>query len=188
MTAKKWLMITATLALPLAACSQEPSAYVFGIEKMFSKSSPTTLNVATIDVFNEAMGESESAFDDYFTEDVEKWARLRFSPVGSNGTAVIKVTEMKITEHEGKVCNTFMAPAKDEYLATLTVRVSINDAIGFEKSYVENTVKRSTFVPSNINLVERENAVRKLITEVIIGMDEQLSANVKNHLSYNISQ
>lgn len=187
MTAKKWLMITATLALPLAACSQEPEAYVFGIEKMFPKSSPTTLNVATIDVFNEAMGTSDSAFDTYFTEDIEKWARLRFLPVGSMGTAVIKVTEMKIAEHERKICNTLM-PSKDEYLATLTVRVSINDAMGFEKSYVENTVKRSTFVPSNINLVERENAVRKLITEVIIAMDEQLSANVKNHLSYNISQ
>lgn len=187
MISKKWLFVSSALSLFVAGCSNEPQTKSFEIEKMFTQTQPTTLGVSTVDIFNEAQSTTDSSFDIFFTEDVEKWARKRFKPVGDQGHGVIKITELSIKEHEGKVCGTLVTPSKDEYLASLTIRVSVNNAMGFEKSYVENTVKRSTFVPTNITLIERENAVRKLITDVIVEMDAQLAKNIKNHLSYTLS-
>lgn len=165
-----------------AGCSTPESPKVFSIEKMFSNSPAISLGVSTIDVYNETSCDCD--YENFFAQDVEKWARTRFLPTGSQGQAKIKVSEMKIVEHPARIIGNLVTPAKDEYRATLTVRVSVTDDLGFEKSYIENTVKRAAYVPSNISLVEREYAVRKLITEIIVEMDGQISSNINNNLSY----
>lgn len=179
----KKLLISAALSLFISGCTTEESPRVFSIEKMFSKSPAIALGVSKVDVYNEASCGCD--YENFFAQDVEKWARTRFIPTGSEGQGKIKVTEMKIVEHPAQIIGNLVTPSKDEYFATLTVRVSVNDAIGFEKSYVENTVKRSTYVPVNISLAERDYAIRKLITEVIVEMDGQVSNNINEHLSYN---
>ncbi len=159
------------------------------LQQSYKELAPISLNVTSIDVIS--ANKSKTGLERHnqllFAE-VEKWARERFLPAGQHGTAVVKISDLSIVESplSGGKGNLF-ASRKDQYMGTLAIRVSINDAVGFEKSYVENQVKRSVIVPSSSSLLERENKVKLLIMEMIHDLDAQLSINIKEHLGYNLA-
>jgi hypothetical protein len=173
--------------LVLSGCSSEVKDIEIG--HAYKNNPALSLNVGSIEIIEsfERTAERKSPYQDLLAQEVSQWANERFIPSGTQGNAVVKIVELSMTEKPSKIKGGVLASDKDEYEASLRIRVSINDAFGFEKSYVENAVKRGDFVPANASLVERENKIKALIDGVVTDLDRQLADNIKNNLGYNIA-
>jgi hypothetical protein len=180
-----FLLMASTLAL--SSCSSDMKDIEMG--HAYKNNPAFSLNVGSIEIIEsfERIAEGKSPYQDLLSQEVSQWAHERFIPSGTQGNAVVKIVELSMIEKPSKIKGGVLASDKDEYEGNLRVRVSINDAVGFEKSYVENAVRRGDFVPANASLVERENKIKALIDEMITDLDRQLADNIKNSLGYNIA-
>lgn len=181
----------AIVTAQLAACSsasvaQQRQAQGFS----FQQQGPIMLDVAEIEVVDDYTAPMKEPNVEHLipmspADAVRLWAADRLKADGTVGRArvVIRdaaVKEVPLQRTEG-VRGWFTKDQSERYEGTLSVEVQVEGPGGYT-GFTSVAVARSTTVPEDVSLAEREKAMLALVQSMAADLDAQLDAAIKSNL------
>lgn len=180
------LLAAAIAALAPTAVAQQAAPQGFG----FQQKGAITLDVATVDVvdaYAEPMREPnvEHLLAVSPSDAVRLWAADRLKAGGGTGRAQViirdaAVKEVPLQRTEG-VRGWFTKDQSERYDASLTVEVRVDGPGGYS-GFTTVVVGRSTTVPEDVSLAEREKAMLALVQALAADLDAKLDEAIRTNL------
>jgi hypothetical protein len=117
---------------------------------------------------------------------LERWANDRIATVGASGTARFiilnaSVKEVELPRTEG-VKGYFTVDQSQRYEARVEVRLEVNSPYRGTNGFVTVSVNRSTTVPEDSSLRDREDTWYRLVQELMIEFDTEMEKAVRARL------
>ena len=191
MTCRRAFLVLSAAAL-LAGCAGRP---VIRTLPAIGFASPATLplDVAAVTFASEAAGGAvaEPARDVRFDlsewpgDVVRRWSEERLRPAGDRGEARVVLLESRFVAVPLDTAGTLEGFFTDEqsvaYEGSLAVRIEIVDHPSGDGFAEARSYRRQT-VPESLSIVEREETLHALYQDVVTALDEQLEAEMAEHL------
>ncbi|MFM2044754.1 MAG: hypothetical protein RLY86_3330 [Pseudomonadota bacterium] len=179
------LCLTTGPALSQAAGQPAPAGFGFADKR------PVTLAVAEVIVQSDYVPPVRDPYVDHLipvtpTDAVRLWAQDRLRTGAADGTARIIVKEASVMEvplerTEG-VRGWFTKDQSERYTGKLTVEIVV-DTPSLGQGIASANVSRSTTVPEDVSLAEREKVMLTLVRDLIRDLDTQLEPAIRTHLA-----
>lgn len=188
MTALKSMLLVMAAAVLLAGCETPVERRNFP-QIGFTHQKPILLNVASVSVEKAspapAKGSVEYELPATLNSVAERWARERLKPVGTQGTAIVKIENAHIVEERLKKTSgfkgAFTTDQTERYRATLAVSVSITDPSGQAQARASGTRVRT--VPEDATLADREKIWFQMVESLSRNVDQVLEAQIRKHMT-----
>ena len=185
------LMVLA-LAIPLAACGNEPPPRQSFADLRFTNEPPLRLGVATIEINDEYRPNFdpphyEQRFPIPLPHVADNWARDRLQPVGTSGRAVAVIIDASAVEislpKETGITATFTNQLDTQYHARVGIRVEARDDRGGAARMAEAHAERSVTTVEGTTLDERDRMLYQMEAELMADLDRQLETQIRNNFA-----
>ena len=183
----KYLLLLA-LAAGVAGCELQPERNTFP-ELTFQHLSPIRLAVSEI-VIEQAyapplkLPNVDHEFPVKPADASARWAQDRLVAAGAGKTASVVIRDASVVEvpleQSGGVTGAFTTEQSERYDARLEIQIVIRDARGWEEASIIAEVTRSTTVPEDLTLNDREKAWYGLTEQLMADMDQRLSKGIND--------
>lgn len=182
-------ILSGIFLLLLAACDTTVPGRNFP-EISFTDRPPINLDVAKIEVEKPPPVPAGERSVDYelpvsLRRTAERWARERLKAVGSQGTAVVKIEQAKVTEERlkktGGIKGAFTTDQTERYHAVLSIAVSIDEPRRQAKVRAEGQRKRT--VPEDATLAQREKLWFEMTEQLSREVDAELERQIRQHMT-----
>jgi hypothetical protein len=157
----------------------------------FTAKDPITLDVASIEVESEYVAPMKDPNVDHLititpSDAVRLWASQRLKAGGSQGRARVVIRDASVKEKELErttgIKGWFTKDQSEQYDGRIQVDILVEGtARGFTGS-ASATVARSTSVPEDVSLAERDKTMLTLVRELATDLDSQLEPAIKANL------
>lgn len=174
----------------LSACETPVERPTYA-ELTFAHKEPIYLDVAEINIVKAYQPTStaphvETEFPVSPLETAARWAEDRLKAVGISGVATVTITEASAVEteleQEGGLTGALTTEQSERYDATLAMALEIFDPNGSNgNTFAE--VKRSTTVPEDASLNDRERTWYILTEKLANDLDKRMTENIRKHLN-----
>ena len=180
----------------LASCQSGPPRPTFP-ELSYAHLAPIQINVATVDVVREYVSPGvkpnvEQLFPLLPAAVVERWARDRLRPVGTEGVArvVIKqasVVEMPLPRTQG-VRGALTTDQSERYDGVLEVTIEASRRSDGRRAMVSSRAMRSRTVPEDITLNDREKVWFELTEALMNDLNASLERQIYDNFGPFVTQ
>ena len=176
------------VAVSLSACQTAPPEAQTP-QLTYQHLSALDLNVAVIDVLSDykpsyAKPHVEHLFPTAPAEAVRRWANERIQSVGKTGSAVLTIRDASVSEvkldHDEGIKALFTMEQSVRYDAVLDVRLDLRSPEG--EGFVEARATRSTTLPENATINDREQAWLKMTELLIKSLSTAIEENARAKL------
>ncbi|WP_119677321.1 hypothetical protein [Indioceanicola profundi] len=150
---------------------------------------PITLDVASIEVDDQYVPPMRDPHVEHVipvspAEAVRLWTQDRLRAGGSQGTARVVIRNASVMEEPlertGGIRGWFTKDQSERYTGRLQVEIVVENG-GFQGTATTN-VARSTTVPEDVSLAEREKVMLELVRNLARDLDSQLEPAIRQHL------
>lgn len=176
------------LAVGLAGCELTPERNTFP-ELTFQHLSPIRLAVRDI-VVEQAYAPPltppnvDHDFPIKPSEASARWAQDRLVAAGAARTASVVIRDASVVEvpleQSGGLTGALTSEQSERYDARLEIQIVVRDDRGWEEASILAEVTRSTTVPEDLTLNERERAWYALTEQLMADMDRRLSKAIND--------
>lgn len=155
----------------------------------FAEKAPITLDVASIEVDNQYVPPMRDPHVEHTVpvspaEAVRLWTQDRLRAGGASGTARVVIRNASVMEEPlertGGVRGWFTKDQSERYTGRLQVEIVVENP-GFQGT-ATTSVTRSTTVPEDVSLAEREKVMLDLVRAMARDLDGQLEPAMRQHL------
>ena len=184
------LGLAALAMLALSACQQAPPPPRFP-PLSFRTGTPITLDVRSVDVRDEynpplRAPNVEHQFPETPATAVRQWAIDRLKPTGGANTAVLTLKKASAVEQalatETGVTATFTKQQATKVTGTIEAVLAIRGADGRQVATTDARVSRSTTLPEEMSLNERDVALYNFNKDLLTSFDQQMTQNIEQYL------
>jgi hypothetical protein len=184
------LGLAALVMFALAACQQAPPPPRFP-PLSFRTGAPITLDVRSVDVRDEytpplRAPNVEHQFPETPATSVRQWAIDRLRATGGGNTAVLTLRRASAVEQalatETGVAATFTKQQATKVTGTIEAVLSIRGADGRQVATTDARVSRSTTLPEQMSLNERDTALYNFNKDLLTSFDQQMTQNIEQYL------
>lgn len=192
MTAGAWRVrargLVASFALVLLAACTTP-ATVPPPAISFKDKPPIRLDVASVNIVPEYVPPRRDPNIEHVMPlspqtGVERWVEDRLLTEGSSGTANVVIRRASVVEQAlprtGGLRGVVETEQSERYTAQLEVEVTIEK--GAQSGRAETTIVRSTTVPENANLEQREATWTELVNALLKDFDSTIETEMRRNL------
>lgn len=185
------LSVLCIAALTLAACPPPPPRPNYP-DITFSNRPPINLDVAEIKVDVPYIEPLESphvgeSFPVPPLRAARNWAQQRLRAVGRRGSVTVTIVEASAVEAElkqaGGLKGLFTKQQAQRYDVTINMEILAVDPVGPRSARAAAQVKRSTTVPENADLNEREEIQYKLTKDAMDEFDKAMEGQIRRQLA-----
>ena len=182
-------LVAALTLVVLAGCSgpelREPV-------DVTSTKPPMVFAVADLTVENESMVAADTGFrarqwTERLVEATAGFLDERLETTSGIGWLLVTIEEVRLIEEElpveGGVRATFRREPDRVLDALLRVRLSVMGADGLEQSFVQTEVQRRRPILRNTSVMARDAEAERLIGDLMVQFDDELTQAVRQHLS-----
>lgn len=185
------LSVLGTVALTLAACPPPPPRPTYP-DITFTDKPPINLDVAEIKIdvpYIEPLdaphvGES---FPVPPLRAARNWVQQRLRAVGRSGSVTVTIVEAGAVEAElkqaGGLKGLFTKQQAQRYDVTINMQILAIDPVGPRTARAGAQVRRSTTVPENADLNQREEIQYKLTKDAMAEFDKAMESQIRQHLT-----
>lgn len=184
-------ILTATLLLP--ACQPPEPPPVRLPELSFTQYGPLAFDVAVIEVVDrrEPPGSGAAAIEAQAptppADAVRRWAQDRLRATGSSGTLTVVIKDAGITEtplrQAGGLRGAFTTQQSARFDGRIDVELVAEDRGRRYQGFTSATTTRSTTMPEDASLDQRDRILRKLVEEMMQDVNYRLETGALTHLS-----
>lgn len=185
------ILLVGLFSLTLLSACETPVQRPTYAELTFTHKEPIYLDVAEIKIVkayqpSNAAPHVEMEFPVSPLNTAARWAEDRLKAVGVSGVATVTITEASAVEteleQEGGLTGALTTEQSERYDATLAMALEIFDPNGSNgNTFAE--VKRSTTVPEDASLNDRERIWYTLTEKLANDLDKRMSEDIRKHLS-----
>jgi hypothetical protein len=177
------------LAPLVAACETAVPARTFP-EISFAHQPPINLDVASVEVENKpeppsAPGAVVHELPVTLSSVAERWARERLKPVGTRGTAIVRIEKASVIEEKLKktegIRGAFVTDQTERYVGEMQMSITIADDRGQATARAE--ARRARSVAEDASLADREKLWFELVETVARETDAVFEQQIRAHLS-----
>jgi hypothetical protein len=157
----------------------------------FTAKDPITLDVASIEVESDYVAPMKDPNVDHLititpSDAVRLWASQRLKAGGNQGRARVIIRDASVKEQELErttgIKGWFTKDQSEKYNGRIQVDILVDGTSrGFSGS-ASATVARSTSVPEDVSLAERDKTMLTLVRELATDLDTQLEPAIKANL------
>lgn len=177
------------LAPLVAACETAVPARTFP-EISFAHQPPINLDVASVEVENKpetpsAAGAVVHELPVTLSSVAERWARERLKPVGTRGTAIVRVEKASVIEEKLKktegIRGAFVTDQTERYVGEMQMSITIADDRGQATARAE--ARRARSIAEDASLADREKLWFELVETVARETDKVFEQQIRTYLT-----
>lgn len=177
------------LAPLVAACETAVPARTFP-EISFAHQPPINLDVASVEVENKpetpsASGAGVHELPVTLSSVAERWARERLKPVGTRGTAIVRVEKASVIEEKLKktegIRGAFVTDQTERYIGEMQMSITIADDRGQATARAE--ARRARSIAEDASLADREKLWFELVETVARETDKVFEEQIRAYLT-----
>lgn len=180
-------------ALLLSACQPPEPPPVRLPELSFAQYGPIVFDVARIDMVDRREQPSggaariESQAPVPPADAVRRWAQDRLRAEGTTGTLTVVIKDASITEtplpKTGGIRGTFTTDQSARFDGRIDVELVAEDRGRRYQGFTTATATRSTTMPENASLDQRDRILRKLVEDMMQDVNYRLETGALTHLT-----
>ena len=183
--------VVALAAGLLTACAQTPPPDPLP-ELTFAQLGKIQLNVASVEIVESYIPplrgpNIEHLFPLSPTQAARRWSEDRLTALGTEGRAQFVIDTASVTETvlpvEKGLRGAVTVDQASRYDATLVVTLEIRNDRGFRLAFATARAERSTTVPEDLTLNERNAIQFRLVEGLMADLNEALEARIREFLS-----
>lgn len=194
MKRNKNMLVVLPLLCLLASCAEAPVPHVATpLTLDYTRLGAIKLAVSKLDFinFSPLLARSDAApvaaFKPQLADAAYRWGLDRLQPMGTQGSAVFKISNATMTRSklpvQGGVESWFKRSQAEKWIGQITVELRVTDAPNGLSGSASATVTRSTTLPEEASVSEQENAYRRLLLGMMDDLNTQMPASLQQNLN-----
>ena len=188
------ILASAVVAVALlAGCESAPPTRPMFPEIAFAHLAPLNFDAAKVEVVNEYVAPLKRPNVEHEmplrpSAAAERWAKDRVKAAGtSNRSLRVTIKNARVVESELKkttgLRGMFTTDQAQRYDAELEMLIEVRNDRGFREGSASAVSRRSTTVPENITINDREKEYFKLVEDMMTDINREMERSIREHMA-----